>query len=151
MNVIYPIFIYIFTIYIYLFLSSIKQDNIGWVMGFGVQVGVLALALALFLLGSKWYRKESPTGSPFTRLAQVFVAATRKWHLKNKRDGHQIYWLGDEATGSHYEGQPKFQTLARTHQFRYVTCISHHVTALHIFLYLKNKIKLELELNQPLL
>ncbi|MBA0725985.1 hypothetical protein Golax_001843, partial [Gossypium laxum] len=57
------------------------QDNVSWAAGFGVLAGSLAVALALFLIGMKRYRKQRPTGSPFTRVAQVFVAAARKWRL----------------------------------------------------------------------
>ncbi|KAG8501849.1 hypothetical protein CXB51_004121 [Gossypium anomalum] len=43
------------------------QDNVSWAAGFGVLAGSLAVALALFLIGMKRYRKQRPTGSPFTR------------------------------------------------------------------------------------
>ena len=87
-------------------------------MGFGVLAGVLALALGLFLLGIKRYRVESPTGSPFTGLAQVLVAAARKWRLKDPRDQNK-YWYGEEADGgSQLEGQFKFHALLHTDQYR---------------------------------
>ncbi|KAB1201223.1 Protein NRT1/ PTR FAMILY 5.4 [Morella rubra] len=40
------------------------QDNIGWIWGFGVVAAVLAVALAIFFLGIRKYRKEGPVGSP---------------------------------------------------------------------------------------
>ncbi|XP_020226103.1 protein NRT1/ PTR FAMILY 5.4 [Cajanus cajan] len=96
------------------------QDNVGWGVGLGVLAGVLALALALFLLGIKRYRKEGPTGSPFTRLAQVFVAAARKWRVQFTH-GHDNYCYEEEEEDHephHLHVQPKFHTLLHTHQYR---------------------------------
>ncbi|KAE9620887.1 putative proton-dependent oligopeptide transporter family, major facilitator superfamily [Lupinus albus] len=45
--------------------------------------------MAVFLLGIKKYKKEGPSGSPFTRLAQVFVAAARKWRVKYTPDNNK--------------------------------------------------------------
>ncbi|KAK7314182.1 hypothetical protein VNO77_39394 [Canavalia gladiata] len=97
------------------------QDNVGWGVGLGVLSGVLALALALFLLGIKRYRKESPAGSPFTRLAQVFVAASRKWRVHDTLL-HNNYCYEEEE---HHEPhllhlQPKIHTLLHTHQYRFL-------------------------------
>ncbi|KAK8998994.1 hypothetical protein V6N11_070173 [Hibiscus sabdariffa] len=54
------------------------QDNVSWAAGFGVLSVSLVAALAVFLAVIKRYRKQGPTGSPFTMLAQVFVAAAKK-------------------------------------------------------------------------
>ncbi|MED6181891.1 hypothetical protein PIB30_023560 [Stylosanthes scabra] len=92
------------------------QDNVGWAVGLGVLVGVLAIALGLFLLGIKKYRKESPQGSPFTRMAQVLVAAARKWRLKHK-SGHIDYYYGeDEEEHNQPHVQLKFHVLLHTQQ-----------------------------------
>ncbi|XP_028770000.1 protein NRT1/ PTR FAMILY 5.4-like [Neltuma alba] len=105
------------------FLVIYLQDNIGWATGLGVLVAVLALALAVFLLGIKRYKKEGPRGSPFTRMAQVFVAAIRKWRVKTTSDP-QTYWYGGEehSTISHHhlQSQPMSHSLAHTNQFRFL-------------------------------
>ncbi|CAL4885013.1 unnamed protein product [Urochloa decumbens] len=56
------------------------EDSGRWVMGFWVSAAAAALALCLFLLGTPNYRHFKPSGNPLTRIAQVFVAASRKWH-----------------------------------------------------------------------
>ncbi|XP_057731085.1 protein NRT1/ PTR FAMILY 5.4-like [Arachis stenosperma] len=91
------------------------QDNVGWGVGLGVLVGVLAIALALFLLGINRYRKESPQGSPFTTMAQVFVAAVRKWRVKDK-SGHTDYYYGEdeEVHNQLHDHQLKFHALQHT-------------------------------------
>uniref|UniRef100_A0A2N9I396 Major facilitator superfamily (MFS) profile domain-containing protein n=1 Tax=Fagus sylvatica TaxID=28930 RepID=A0A2N9I396_FAGSY len=95
------------------------QDNIGWTVGFGVLIGVLAVALAIFLVGIKKYRKESPLGSPFTSVAQVFVAAARKWRVDETRDGCLgIYYGNPRCNGARFE--PNTWVLARTNQFRFL-------------------------------
>ncbi|KAL5703000.1 hypothetical protein ACHQM5_028147 [Ranunculus cassubicifolius] len=54
------------------------QDNVGWGWGLGIPCISMGLAFAIFLMGSPMYKKIKPSGSPFTRLAQVVVAAFKK-------------------------------------------------------------------------
>nr|AGT17043.1 Proton-dependent oligopeptide transporter family [Saccharum hybrid cultivar R570] len=61
------------------------EDSGRWVMGFWVSAAAAALALVLFLLGTPNYRHFKPSGNPLTRVAQVFVAAFRKWHAEVPR------------------------------------------------------------------
>ncbi|XP_010095972.2 protein NRT1/ PTR FAMILY 5.4 [Morus notabilis] len=94
------------------------QDNVGWGTGFGMLAGAMAVALGVFVLGIRRYRTQFPLGSPFTAVAQVFVAAARKWKLNEARDGNN--W-GLYYGNAQFEGQPnKLRTLARTHQFRFL-------------------------------
>ncbi|XP_004511030.1 protein NRT1/ PTR FAMILY 5.4 [Cicer arietinum] len=103
------------------FIPVYLQDNVGWGVGLGVLAGVLALALALFLLGIKRYRKESPTGSPFTRLAQVFVATARKWRVQHTLSlNHFCYSEDDKVEPHHLHVQPKYHTLLHTRQYRFL-------------------------------
>lgn len=75
--------------------------------------GSLAVALALFLIGMKRYRKQRPTGSPFTRVAQVFVAAARKWRLTESHGSMGICCEYDRVPG-----QTMGPNLVRSNQFR---------------------------------
>ena len=77
----------------------------------------MAVALITFLLGIKRYRKQGPIGSPLTTVAQVLVAAVRKWRVKQKFDNCSVY----QGDGLLVPGQPKAQTLAHTNQLRYVS------------------------------
>jgi len=57
------------------------QDNISWVLGFGIPCVVMIIALVVFLLGTRTYRfsiKDNDR-SPFLRIGRVFVAAVRNW------------------------------------------------------------------------
>ncbi|XP_054817273.1 protein NRT1/ PTR FAMILY 5.4-like [Prosopis cineraria] len=92
------------------------EDNIGWATGLAILAATVAVALVLFLLGIKTYRKDGPTGSPFTRMAQVFVAAIRKWRVNTTRDPHS-FWYGEEENKA---SQPKSCALAHTDQFRFL-------------------------------
>lgn len=88
--------------------------------------GALALALAIFLIGIKRYRKQAPVGSPFTKVAQVFVAAARKWRVSETHGGGRSIYHGhepdddDERIDTHIFAQFK-RTIARTNQLRYVS------------------------------
>ncbi|CAL4903693.1 unnamed protein product [Urochloa decumbens] len=57
------------------------QNSEGWDLGFALSA-IVALAGAVVLLaGMPFYRHQKPTGSPLTRILQVFVAAFRKRNL----------------------------------------------------------------------
>ncbi|XP_075646259.1 protein NRT1/ PTR FAMILY 5.4-like [Castanea sativa] len=90
------------------------EDNVGWTAGIGMLAIAMAVALITFLLGIKRYRKQGPLGSPLTTVAQVLVAAVRKWRMKQKFDNCSVY----HGDGLLAPGQPKTQTLAHTNQLR---------------------------------
>ncbi|KAJ0987098.1 hypothetical protein J5N97_005454 [Dioscorea zingiberensis] len=62
------------------------EDSGKWVMGFWVSTVAAALALLLFLIGTPGYRYFKPSGNPLTRIAQVLVAAFRKFNAKVPSD-----------------------------------------------------------------
>ena len=86
------------------------------------------MALAIFLLGIKKYRKEGPMGSPFTGVAQVFVAAARKWRVDETRHGRGVYY------GVPSEGQPNTWIFARTDQFRYTKLSTHFLWCMCVYI-----------------
>lgn len=67
------------------------QENVGWMIGFGLPAVAMVFALVIFLLGSRFYRSHVPKGSPFVRIIQVFVAAYRKRHRCVSKDGVPLY------------------------------------------------------------
>ncbi|KAK2974130.1 hypothetical protein RJ640_025479 [Escallonia rubra] len=95
------------------------QDYVGWAIGFGMLVVAVAVALAVFFIGRRTYRQEAPIGSPFTRVAQVFVAAARKWRLSAGADDHLDVCYDDNGTID-TEDQARVRTLARTDHFRFL-------------------------------
>ncbi|XP_059651991.1 protein NRT1/ PTR FAMILY 5.4 [Cornus florida] len=95
------------------------QDYIGWAIGFGMLAVAVAAALGLFLIGRRTYRRQAPIGSPFTRVAQVVVAAVRKRRVSETRGGLGVCY-DDGSVGTEVEGQSRVWTLARTNQFRFL-------------------------------
>uniref|UniRef100_A0ACD5T948 Uncharacterized protein n=2 Tax=Avena sativa TaxID=4498 RepID=A0ACD5T948_AVESA len=67
------------------------QDNCGWALGFGIPTVFLAVGIAGFLCGTRFYRYQKPGGSALTRTCQVAVAAIRKLHVDLPVDGHLLY------------------------------------------------------------
>nr|ABK24896.1 unknown [Picea sitchensis] len=57
------------------------QDNVGWDLGFGIPAMTMAIALFIFLCGTRFYRHKLPGGSPLTRIIHVFVATFHKWNV----------------------------------------------------------------------
>ncbi|ESR47913.1 hypothetical protein CICLE_v10000719mg [Citrus x clementina] len=59
------------------------QDNLNWILGFGIPCILMVVALVVFLLGTKIYRYslKGEEKSPFLRIGQVFVTAVRNWRI----------------------------------------------------------------------
>ncbi|KAK8590939.1 hypothetical protein V6N13_031009 [Hibiscus sabdariffa] len=55
------------------------EDSGKWTLGFLVSLGSAIIALLVYLLGTTRYRYMKASGNPLPRVAQVFVAAYRKW------------------------------------------------------------------------
>ncbi|XP_062083886.1 protein NRT1/ PTR FAMILY 7.1 isoform X2 [Humulus lupulus] len=61
----------------------VYYEDIGqWTLGFTVSLASAIIALASYLCGSSGYVYIKPCGNPIPRVAQVFVAAAKKWNLK---------------------------------------------------------------------
>lgn len=73
------------------------QDNVGWTLGYGLPTIGLGLSILIFLAGTPFYRHKLPTGSPFTKMAKVIVAALRKWRLPVPNDPKELFELGSEV------------------------------------------------------
>ncbi|XP_004296395.1 PREDICTED: protein NRT1/ PTR FAMILY 5.2-like [Fragaria vesca subsp. vesca] len=69
------------------------QDNVGWTLGYGLPTLGLLISILIFLAGTPFYRHKVPSGSPFTRMAKVIVAAIKKWKVKLPSDPKELYEL----------------------------------------------------------
>ena len=67
------------------------QDNVSWKAGFFICAASNIVALVIFLLGSRFYTKFKPQGSPFTSLARVVVASIRKRKLPLPSTSEDLY------------------------------------------------------------
>ncbi|KAJ7949667.1 protein NRT1/ PTR FAMILY 5.10-like, partial [Quillaja saponaria] len=57
------------------------QDNLSWVLGFGIPCIAMVIALLVFSLGIRTYRFsfQGDEKRPFSRIGRVFVLAIRNW------------------------------------------------------------------------
>ncbi|GLT99313.1 hypothetical protein SLE2022_167570 [Rubroshorea leprosula] len=69
------------------------QDNVGWTLGYGLPTLGLLISIVIFLVGTPFYRHRVPSGSPFTRMARVIVAALRKWRVPLPSDPKELHEL----------------------------------------------------------
>ncbi|XP_076908553.1 protein NRT1/ PTR FAMILY 5.2-like isoform X1 [Bidens hawaiensis] len=69
------------------------QDNVGWTLGYGLPTLGLLISILIFLAGTPFYRHKVPTGSPFTKMARVILAALRKWRTPVPTDPKELYEL----------------------------------------------------------
>lgn len=90
------------------------EANVGWDMGFGISLGALAIGNFVFVLGSRLYRIHPPAGNPLARIAQVVVAAARKWQVVAPRDDALLYEVELDSDGSAIQGSRKIK---RSHEF----------------------------------
>ena len=60
---------------------SYIQDDLNWVLGFGIPCIAMVVALLLFLIGTNTYRYsiERDEKSAIMRICKVFVEAARIW------------------------------------------------------------------------
>ncbi|KAI3887594.1 hypothetical protein MKW92_020282 [Papaver armeniacum] len=90
---------YFFTLYLgYVVGSTVLvyiQENVGWTWGMGLSLAANAIGFIVFLAGSRYYRCVKLIGSPFTSIAHVVVAATRKRRIS----------LSSEATTYYHENK----------------------------------------------
>ncbi|KAL3693308.1 hypothetical protein R1sor_006959 [Riccia sorocarpa] len=72
------------------------QIHMGLQYGWGIPAIISAVTTGAFLLGTPFYRHRKPTGSPFARVAQVVVAAARKYSVIVPRDDDLLYEIDDK-------------------------------------------------------
>lgn len=88
------------------------QTGVSWMWGFLIPAVSFAVALGIFLLGSRLYRRIPPGGSPLTRMARVLAGACA--HLRAKVPGDETKLHEIEGPMSVVTGQAK---LDRTQGF----------------------------------
>ncbi|XP_037416447.1 protein NRT1/ PTR FAMILY 8.2-like [Triticum dicoccoides] len=86
------------------------QERFGWGWGFGIPAVVMLIAVGSFFVGTPLYRHQRARGSPLTRIAQVLVAATRKWSVAVSVDASALYERPDRESGK----------MEHTEQFRFL-------------------------------
>ncbi|KAE8668487.1 Protein NRT1/ PTR FAMILY 5.14 [Hibiscus syriacus] len=61
------------------------QDNLSWVLGFGIPTIVMVVVLVVFMLGTATYRFciKGKEESPFVRIGRVFILAVRNWKMES--------------------------------------------------------------------
>ncbi|XP_027335767.1 protein NRT1/ PTR FAMILY 5.6-like [Abrus precatorius] len=67
------------------------QDHVNWGVADIILTCVMAFSLLIFLIGRSSYRYRAPTGSPFTPMLQVLVAAISKRKLPYPSNPTQLY------------------------------------------------------------
>ncbi|XP_027188302.1 protein NRT1/ PTR FAMILY 5.2-like [Cicer arietinum] len=72
------------------------QDNVGWAVGYGLPTVGLGISILVFLLGTPIYRHKLPSGSPITRMLQVFVVAIRNLKTCVPEDPKELHELNIE-------------------------------------------------------
>ncbi|XP_057872197.1 protein NRT1/ PTR FAMILY 5.2 isoform X2 [Cryptomeria japonica] len=69
------------------------QDNVGFSVGYAIPTAGLIISVVIFLVGTPFYRHKIQNGNPFGRIAQVIVAAGRKWRVKVPADPSELHEL----------------------------------------------------------
>ncbi|KAL2905072.1 Protein NRT1/ PTR FAMILY 3.1 [Bienertia sinuspersici] len=91
------------------------QDYVGWGLGLGIPTLLMVLSIISFGFGYRLYRHLDPSGSPFTRLIQVCVAAYKKRKLPMVNDPCLLYENQELDAPISYAGK-----LIHTKQMRFL-------------------------------
>lgn len=67
-------------------------QNKNWVLDFGTLCVLMLCAIILFFVGKRDYAHIPPEGSIFSSIAQVFVAACKKYRLRNPSSEENTYY-----------------------------------------------------------
>ncbi|XP_042495698.1 protein NRT1/ PTR FAMILY 4.5-like [Macadamia integrifolia] len=67
------------------------QNYKGWDLGFALCAAIVMLGIIVLAFGFKFYRHQIPSGSPFTRMLQVMVAAFKKRKLPLPENEDELY------------------------------------------------------------
>ncbi|CAI9116613.1 OLC1v1017807C1 [Oldenlandia corymbosa var. corymbosa] len=86
--------------------------NQGWDWSFGVCTIAVIVGLLFLSMGRSLYRNNVPQGSPFVRIAQVFVAAIRNRSLPLPEMAEELHEIRNREAGKDVE------ILNRTDQFK---------------------------------
>lgn len=81
------------------------QDNVGFALGYGIPTIGLGVSILIFVLGTPLYRHKLPSGSPLTRMVQVFVASMRKWKINVPIDSKELH----EVTLEEYTSKGRYR------------------------------------------
>ncbi|MBA0746246.1 hypothetical protein Gogos_008782, partial [Gossypium gossypioides] len=81
------------------------QDNLSWVLGFGIPCIIIVVALIVFLCGTTTYRYSVKRyeKSPFLRIGQVFVLAVRNWRTSSVAAQKEAHGTLPSASSKQYE------------------------------------------------
>lgn len=67
------------------------QDHVNWGVADIILTIVMACSLLIFIIGRPHYRYRNPSGSPFTPMLQVFLAAISKRKLSYPSNPAELY------------------------------------------------------------
>ncbi|KAL6780949.1 hypothetical protein ACKKBG_A09140 [Auxenochlorella protothecoides x Auxenochlorella symbiontica] len=67
------------------------QTDVSWMIGFLIPTVSFAIAIAIFLAGSKWYRRKPPGGSALTRWFRVIAGAFAHWRAAVPEDARLLH------------------------------------------------------------
>ncbi|XP_043716978.1 protein NRT1/ PTR FAMILY 3.1-like [Telopea speciosissima] len=76
------------------------QETIGWGWGLGIPSIIMFLSIVTFIVAYPLYRHLDPSGSPYTRLVQVIVAAFRKRKVLMVSEPELMLYENDELDAS---------------------------------------------------
>ncbi|XP_030452676.1 protein NRT1/ PTR FAMILY 2.7-like [Syzygium oleosum] len=68
------------------------EDSVSWALGFWLCVAANLIGLAVFIAGNRYYRHETPQGSPLLSLPRVLIASFRKRKLQLTLISDEFYY-----------------------------------------------------------
>ncbi|KAF2910500.1 hypothetical protein DAI22_11g104500 [Oryza sativa Japonica Group] len=83
------------------------ENSKGWGIGFAICAAFVLLGLLVWAAAFPLYRNRLPTGSPITRILQVFVAAFRKRNVRLPEDPSELKQINQDDDNNALEVLPR--------------------------------------------
>jgi peptide/histidine transporter 3/4 len=85
------------------------QSNVSWALGLGIPAALMLFSCLVYFMGTKYYVKVQPSGSPITNIVQVIAVAIKKRKLNADSLVSPFSYISPHSINSKLQRTPQFR------------------------------------------